>query len=71
MNPLWWVPIGLAAWFVVGATAALVAGRVLWRRAAAAEAEDQRVVARIVRASARRRHKRAAEQEPTAMRDPG
>jgi hypothetical protein len=71
VNPWWWVPIGLAAWFVVGATAGLVTGRVLWRRVAALEAEDRRVVARIVRASARRRHERTAKQGSSARRDPG
>ena len=70
MNAWWWVLIGLAAWLVVGAVAGLVAARVLWRRAQALEAEDQRVVARVLRASARRRHQRPAKHEPSARRDP-
>ena len=66
MNAWWWVLIGLAAWLVVAAAAGLVTGRVLWRRAQALEAEDQRVVARILRASTRRRHERRAKREPSA-----
>ena len=29
MNPWWWVPIGLAAWFLVAIVAALLIGPVL------------------------------------------
>ena len=33
MNPWWWVPIGLAAWFLVAIVAALLIGPVLRRSA--------------------------------------
>lgn len=31
MNPLWWIPIGLAAWFLVALAVALLIGPVLRR----------------------------------------
>ena len=70
MNWWWWALIGLAAWLVIAAAAGLVASRVLWRRAQTLDAEDQRMVARILRASARRDPERPAEQDPSAERDP-
>jgi hypothetical protein len=33
VNPWWWVPIGLAAWFLVSIVAALLIGPVLKRSA--------------------------------------
>jgi hypothetical protein len=33
VNPWWWVPIGLAAWFLVAIVAALLIGPVLKRSA--------------------------------------
>ena len=41
MDPWWWVPIGLAAWFLVAAGIALFIGPVLRRSAHAREAPDQ------------------------------
>ena len=40
MNPWWWVPIGLAAWFLVAIVAALLIGPVLKRSAHAARIQD-------------------------------
>lgn len=33
MNPWWWVPIGLVAWFLIATVAALLIGPVLKRSA--------------------------------------
>ena len=41
MNPWWWVPIGLAAWFLVSIVAALCIGPVLRRSSQAREPLDQ------------------------------
>ena len=41
MDPWWWVPIGLAAWFLVALAVALWLGPVLKRSAQAREAPDQ------------------------------
>lgn len=37
MNPWWWVPIGLAAWFLVAIVASLLIGPVLRRFSQARE----------------------------------
>ena len=37
MNPWWWVPIGLAAWFLVAIVASLLIGPVLRRSSQARE----------------------------------
>jgi hypothetical protein len=41
MDPWWWVPIGLAAWFLVALAIALLLGPVLRRSSQAREALDQ------------------------------
>ena len=41
MNPWWWVPIGLAAWFLVAIVASLLIGPVLRRSSQARESLDQ------------------------------
>lgn len=41
MNPWWWVPIGLAAWFLVSIGVALCIGPVLRRSSQARESLDQ------------------------------
>lgn len=41
MDPWWWVPIGLAAWFLVALAIALCLGPVLRRSSQAREALDQ------------------------------
>lgn len=41
MSPWWWVPIGLAAWFLVSIVAALCIGPVLRRSSQAREPLDQ------------------------------
>ena len=41
MDPWWWVPIGLAAWFLVALAVALCLGPVLKRSAQARETPDQ------------------------------
>jgi hypothetical protein len=41
VNPWWWVPIGLAAWFLVSIVAALCIGPVLRRSSQAREPLDQ------------------------------
>ena len=40
MNPWWWVPIGLAAWFLVAIVVALLIGPVLKRSAHSARSQD-------------------------------
>jgi hypothetical protein len=40
VNPWWWVPIGLAAWFLVAIVAALLIGPVLKRSAHSARSQD-------------------------------
>ena len=40
MNPWWWVPIGLAAWFLVAIVVALLIGPVLKRSARSARSQD-------------------------------
>ena len=37
MNPWWWVPIGLAAWFLVAIVVSLLIGSVLRRSSQASE----------------------------------
>jgi hypothetical protein len=41
MDPWWWVPIGMAAWFLVALAIALCLGPVLRRSSQAREAPDQ------------------------------
>jgi len=41
MDPWWWVPIGLAAWFLVALAIALCIGPVLRRSSQAREALEQ------------------------------
>ncbi len=41
MNPWWWVPIGLAAWFLVAIVVSLLIGPVLRRSSQARETFDQ------------------------------
>jgi len=41
VDPWWWVPIGLAAWFLVGLAVALCLGPVLRRSSRARESLDQ------------------------------
>lgn len=41
MNPWWWVPIGLAAWFLVAIAVSLFIGPVLRRSSQAREFFDQ------------------------------
>ena len=41
MNTWWWVPIGLAAWFLVAIVASLIIGPVLRRSARAREFPSQ------------------------------
>ena len=41
MDPWWWVPIGLAVWFLVGLAVALCLGPVLRRSSEARESLDQ------------------------------
>jgi hypothetical protein len=41
VNPWWWVPIGLAAWFLVSIVVALCIGPVLRRSSQAREPLDQ------------------------------
>ena len=41
---LWWIPAGIAAWFLVAAMAALCIGPVLGRCSRAREAVDQRLM---------------------------
>ncbi len=41
MDPWWWVPIGLAAWFLVALAIALCIGPVLRRSSQARETLDQ------------------------------
>ena len=41
MNPWWWVPIGLAAWFLVAIVASLLIGPVLRHSSQARESLDQ------------------------------
>ena len=41
MDPWWWVPIGLAAWFLVALAIALFIGPVLRRSSQAREALEQ------------------------------
>ena len=41
MNPWWWVPIGLAAWFLVAIVASLLIGPVLRRSSQAQESLPQ------------------------------
>jgi hypothetical protein len=43
MDPWWWVPIGLAAWFLVGLAIALCLGPVLRRASQVREAPDQQL----------------------------
>jgi hypothetical protein len=43
MDPWWWVPIGLAAWFLVAVATALCLGPVLRRSSQAREASGQHV----------------------------
>ena len=43
MDPWWWVPIGLAAWFLVALAIALCIGPVLRRSSQAREALDQQL----------------------------
>ena len=43
MDPWWWVPIGLAAWFLVGFTIAFCLGPVLRRASQVREAPDQQL----------------------------
>jgi hypothetical protein len=43
MDPWWWVPIGLAAWFLVALAIALCFGPVLRRSSQAREALDQQL----------------------------
>jgi len=75
MNPWGWVLIGLAIWLVAGVAAALVAGRVLWRRSQAVLAGGQeekpgrsqkasgaRLVVWFLQAPERRRRERLASQ---------
>ncbi len=69
--------IGLAAWLVAGAAAALVAGRVLWRRSQAVEPDQPAVETPgqprqappvrlwwVLRVHRRRRQERLARQVP-------
>ena len=42
MDPWWWVPIGLAAWFLVAIVAALIIGPILGRSAQARESYSQK-----------------------------
>ena len=44
MNAWWWVPIGLAAWCLVGVVMALCIGRVLRRATQARESLDRRLM---------------------------
>jgi len=84
MNPWWWVLIGLATWLVAGIAAALLTGRVLWRRSQALLARDQeekpgqaqkagavRLVAWIRQAPERKRRERLASQGSPAGHDQG
>lgn len=41
MNPWWWVPIGLAAWFLVAIVASLLIGPVLRRSSQARGSASQ------------------------------
>jgi hypothetical protein len=41
VNPWWWVPIGLAAWFLVAVVASLLIGPVLRRSSQARESLRQ------------------------------
>jgi hypothetical protein len=41
VNPWWWVPIGLAAWFLVAIVASLLIGPVLRRSSQAGESLSQ------------------------------
>jgi len=41
VNPWWWVPIGLAAWFLVAIVASLLIGPVLRRSSKARESFGQ------------------------------
>lgn len=43
VDPWWWVPIGLAAWFLVGLAVALVLGPVLRRSSQARESPDHKL----------------------------
>ena len=43
MNPWWWVPIGLAAWFLVALLVGLCLGPVLRRSSEAWEAPEHRL----------------------------
>ena len=43
MNAWWWVPIGLAAWFVIAVVLALCIGAVLRRASQARESLDRQV----------------------------
>lgn len=44
MNPWWWVPIGLAAWFLVAIGAGMLIGPVLRRSSQARESLDQELL---------------------------
>jgi len=44
VNAWWWVPIGLAAWFVVAVVMALGIGRVLGRASQVRESLDRQVM---------------------------
>jgi hypothetical protein len=79
MNPWWWVLIGLSAWLVAGAAAALAVGRVLWRRSEALVAPDPSVPGNpgqpaktagvrlwwVLQANKRRRQERLARHVPS------
>ena len=43
MNPWWWVPIGLAVWFLVGLAVALLIGPVLRHTSRARDTMDRRL----------------------------
>ena len=48
MNPWWWVPIGLAAWFLVAIGVGLLIGPVLRRSSQARESLDQELLDQVL-----------------------
>jgi hypothetical protein len=44
VNPWWWVPIGLAAWFLVAIGVGMLIGPVLRRSSRARESPDQELL---------------------------